>query len=68
MAKSPGLSFESGAKHRVSVYYSLADSRNGTAQPVARGDITLDTRLHTRWREVNKDPADKGPAFIPLEE
>ncbi|KAG6354646.1 hypothetical protein INS49_004664 [Diaporthe citri] len=55
-AQIPGLSFEPGAKHRVSVYNSLADSRSGTAQPIARGEITLGKTVYADWEEVNKDP------------
>lgn len=57
MVKIPGLSFEPSAKHRVSVYNSLADSRSGDAQPVARGEITLGTTVYADWKEVNMDPA-----------
>lgn len=56
MAKFPGLSFKPGAKHRVLVYNSLADSRSGSAKPVARGEITLGTTVYADWDEVNKDP------------
>lgn len=56
MTQIPGLSFEPDAKHKVSVYNSLADLRSGTAQPIARGEITLGKTVYADWKEVNMDP------------
>lgn len=56
MTQIPGLRFQPRARHRVSVYNSLADTRSGMAQPIARGGITLGKTVYADWKEVNMDP------------
>lgn len=59
MTQIPGLAFEPGARHRVSVYNSLADSKSGTAKPIASGEITLGKTVYADWKELNMDPTNE---------